>query len=253
MSSHSLIHSRKILVAFCGMGLAVGILAIRAQADPWDKKTILTVNNTIQVQDRLLPAGTYVFKLLDSSANRHVVQIFNEDQSHIIDTVMAIPNYRLQPTGHSRFTFWETPPGAAPALRAWFYPGDNFGQEFRYPKHLAMLQTVEQTEATRINRQTEETKRTETESSANREAPAPPPPAEEVKETTTTTPEQPVEMAQNTPPPAPSAPAAEPQSTPPPAETPQQLPKTASPYPLVGLGGMFSLALSGLLRLIRQA
>jgi hypothetical protein len=249
MSSYSLINSRKILAVFCGMGLAVGILAIRAQADPWDKKTILTVNKTIQVQDRVLPAGTYVFKLLDSSANRHIVQIFNEDQSHIIDTVMAIPNYRLQPTGHSRFTFWETPPGAAPALRAWFYPGDNFGQEFRYPKHLAMLQTVEQTEATRINKQTEETKRTETESSADREAPAPPPPPAEP----TPTPEQPVEMAQNTPPPAPPAPAAEPQPAPPPAERPQRLPKTASPYPLVGLGGMFSLALSGLLRLIRQA
>jgi len=250
MSSHSLISSRKILAAFCGVGLAAGILAVRAQADPWDKKTILTVNKSFQVQDRLLPAGTYVFKLLDSSANRHVVQILNEDQSHIIDTVMAIPNYRLQPTGHSRFTFWETPPGAAPALRAWFYPGDNFGQEFRYPKHVAMLQTLEQTEGTRINKQTEETKRTETESSADREAPAPVPAPQAAE--TTTTPEQPVEMAQNAPPPAPPAPAAEPQSAPPP-ERPQQLPKTASPYPLVGLGGMFSLALSGLLRLIRQA
>jgi hypothetical protein len=25
------------------------------------------------------------------------------------------------------------------ALRAWFYPGDNFGQEFPYPKHLATM------------------------------------------------------------------------------------------------------------------
>src|SRR5437763_915615 len=95
MIAHSLFRSRKILAMCCGLGLAVGIFASRAQADPWDKKTILTVDKTIQVQDRVLPAGTYVFKLLDSSADRHVVQIFNQDQSHIIDTILAIPNYRL--------------------------------------------------------------------------------------------------------------------------------------------------------------
>ena len=250
MSSYSLLRSRKLLAACCGVGLAVGILAIRAQADPWDKKTTITIDKTIQVQDRVLPAGTYVFKLLESSADRHVVQIFNSDQSHIIDTVLAIPNYRLQPTGHSRFMFWETPPGAAPALRAWFYPGDNFGQEFRYPKHLAMLQTVEQSdESSRLKKQTESAERAEP-------APAPEPaatPEEPVTNETATTPEQPVEIAQNTPPPAPEQPVEVAQATPPPAEPPAQLPKTASPFPLVGLGGMFSLALSGLLRLKRQA
>jgi hypothetical protein len=32
------------------------------------------------------------------------------------------------------FRFWETPAGKPKAIRAWFYPGDNFGQEFAYPK-----------------------------------------------------------------------------------------------------------------------
>ena len=73
MGTHSLISSRKVLAACCGIGLASGILAYRAQADPWDKKTVLTVNKTIQVQDRVLPAGTYVFKILNSlSDSRHV-------------------------------------------------------------------------------------------------------------------------------------------------------------------------------------
>jgi LPXTG-motif cell wall-anchored protein len=226
----------------CGIGLVAGVLAFRAQADPWDKKTILTVNKTIQVQDRVLPAGTYVFKLLDSPSNRHVVQIFNEDQSHIIDTVLAIPNYRLQPTGHSRFLFYETPPGAAPALHAWFYPGDNFGQEFRYPKHLAMLETTQQTESSRITKQVEETKREETAEAAP--PPPPAPPAEEKQEERT-------EIAQAAPPPPPAAPEPAPAATP--AETPKQLPKTASPFPLVGLGGLLSMGLGGLLRLKRRS
>ena len=248
------ISSRKILATCCGIGLAASILAFNAQADPWDKKTILTTNKTIQVENRVLPAGTYVFKLLDSPSNRHVVQIFNEDQSHIIDTVMAIPNYRMRPTGHSRFLFYETPPGAAPALHAWFYPGDNFGQEFRYPKHLAMLQTVQQTdESSRMQKREEQTKTEETVAEAPPvETPAAPEPAAEPapqqEEAVTTQQEQPLELAQNTPPPAPA-----PESQSMPAESPRQLPKTASPYPLVGLAGMFSLALYALLRVKRLA
>jgi hypothetical protein len=247
MSLHSLVSSKKILATCCGLGLAVGVLAFRAQADPWDKKTYLTVDKTIQVQDRVLPAGTYVLKLLDSPADRHVVQIFSQDERHIIDTVLAMPNYRLRPTGHSRFLFYETPPGAAPALRAWFYPGDNFGQEFRYPKHLAMMQTVQQTEQTRIEKQAEETRVTETQSQAPQEEAVAPPPApvqeETVTQQETTQTEQPVEIAQATPPPAPA------ERAPAPAPAPTELPKTASPFPLIGLGGLLSLGLYSLLRL----
>ena len=76
-------------------------------------------------------------KLLDSPSNRHIVQIFNADETQLQTTVLAIPNYRLEPTGKTQFQFWETPPGQPKALRAWFYPGDNFGQEFAYPKSAA--------------------------------------------------------------------------------------------------------------------
>src|SRR5579862_180441 len=142
MKLHSPIKSAFMTVSVCGLGLAAGIFAFRAQASQWDKQTVITVDQPIQVTDTYLEPGTYVFRLADSSSDRHVVQIFNADQKHLINTVMAIPNYRLQPTGDSRFTFWETPPGTARAMRAWFYPGDNFGQEFPHPKQLAMLATA---------------------------------------------------------------------------------------------------------------
>ena len=63
-----------------------------------------------------------------------MVQIFNEREDQLQTTVLAIPNYRLQPTGKTEFQWWETPAGQPRAMRAWFYPGDNFGQEFAYPK-----------------------------------------------------------------------------------------------------------------------
>ncbi|MEJ7605420.1 MAG: hypothetical protein WKF37_03950 [Bryobacteraceae bacterium] len=116
------------------LGLATIALAPNALADQWNKKTYLTVNEAVQVPGKVLQPGRYVMKLLESSANRHIVQIFNERENQLQTTILAIPNYRLQPTGKTEFQWWETPAGQPKALRAWFYPGDNFGQEFAYPK-----------------------------------------------------------------------------------------------------------------------
>jgi LPXTG-motif cell wall-anchored protein len=230
----------RTLAAAVGILGCAGIVAVHsARADEWDKKTILTVNEPIQVRDTLLEPGQYVFKLLGSQNDRHIVQIYNSDQTHLVDTIMAIPDYRIQPTGKSRFTFWETPPGTAKALRAWFYPGDNFGQEFTYPKHLIQLAST---------------------TTAQNTVPAPRPPQvepvappigppqasrEELE------PNPPEEIAQNTPPPPPPAPAAQPEPATEPA--PQTLPKTGSRYPQFGLGGLLSLGLYGLMRLKRTA
>ena len=86
----------------------------------------------------VLPAGTYVFKILDSQSDRHIVQIFNADETQIYATILAIPNYRLKATDKTVITFRERPAGEPEALRAWFYPGRNWGEEFVYPKAKAM-------------------------------------------------------------------------------------------------------------------
>ena len=130
---------RAAFVAMSGIALAMGFAAISAQADQRDKKTVITINQPMQVRETLLESGQYVFKLLNSSSDRHIVQIYNADQTHLINTIMAIPDYRVQVTGKSRFVMWETPAGSVNALRAWYYPGDNFGQEFPYPKHLQQI------------------------------------------------------------------------------------------------------------------
>jgi hypothetical protein len=86
----------------------------------------------------VLPAGKYVFKLMDSLSDRNIVQIFNEDQTQVHATILAIPNYRLRATDKTVMTFRERPAGLPEALRAWFYPGANWGQEFVYPKTRAI-------------------------------------------------------------------------------------------------------------------
>jgi hypothetical protein len=79
-----------------------------------------------------------VFKILDSQSDRHIVQIFNKDETMIYATILAIPNYRLKATDKTVITFTERPAGEPEALRAWFYPGRNWGEEFVYPKAQAI-------------------------------------------------------------------------------------------------------------------
>jgi hypothetical protein len=113
-----------------------------ARADEWNKKTVLTFSQPVEVPGQVLPAGTYTFKLADSLSDRHIVQIFNADGTQIIATILAINNYRLRPTGETVVKFAERSGDNPEALKAWFYPGDNFGQEFVYPKQRAVQLAV---------------------------------------------------------------------------------------------------------------
>jgi hypothetical protein len=214
-------------LAVTGLGLLGTSFVPKAHADAWDKKTIVTVNEPIIAGNKVLDPGTYVWKLLDSPANRHVVQIFDKDQRHLEETLLAIPNYRLQPTGHTQFAFWETPAGVPKAVRAWFYPGDNFGQEFRYPKKLvAQLASAAPVRVPANYREPE---------------PAPAPVAQPAPEPQPA----PAPEAQPEPQPQPQAPAP---ATEAPAQ-PQTLPHTASFNPLIGLLGVTFISLAGLLGL----
>jgi hypothetical protein len=244
MKSYSSIRIVRTAAVLCGSALAVSLLAHRVNADEWDKKTTITVDQPIQITDTYLDPGTYVLKLDRSPSDRHIVRIYNAEENHLYNTVLAIPNYRVQRTGNTRFTFWETPSGTPRALKDWFYPGDNFGQEFPYPKHLRQLAVAGPAPAPPAPPPVPQ---------AEPETPAPAPQAP-VAETTPQK-EEPVEVAQNTPPPTPPAPPAE--AAPAPAQPEptqsQELPKTASPYPTIGLVGLFAVALYGLIRAKRLA
>jgi len=114
---------------------------VRTAAAHPNKQTTVTFNEPVEipgVNAQVLPAGVYVFRLLDSLSDRHIVQVFNKDESHIYATILAVPNYRLRATDKTVMTFAERAAGDPQAIRAWFYPGDNWGQEFVYPKKRAL-------------------------------------------------------------------------------------------------------------------
>jgi hypothetical protein len=108
-----------------------------AIADEWNKETKIEFNGPVQVPGKVLEAGKYVFKLLDSDSDRNIVEIFSEDSSgnqKLVTTVLAIPTYRTKTPDEPIVRFEERPAGSPEAVHTWFYPGDNTGWEFVYRK-----------------------------------------------------------------------------------------------------------------------
>jgi hypothetical protein len=195
------------------------VCASGARADEWNKKTVMTFSQPVEIPGQILPAGTYTIKLVDIASERHVVQFLSADGIHVIATVLAINNWRLRPTGETVVKFAERSGDNPEALKAWFYPGDNFGQEFVYPKQRAIQLAIETKEP--IPALAEET------------------PASDLKTASivAVTPEEtevPVTEVVATTQPATEDPA-------PVAVAQASLPKTASLLPLIGLLGLVSL------------
>ena len=135
---------RTVTTAMFSLALAGVVMSPGAKADEWNNKTLITFSGPVEIPGvhlkgwSVLPAGTYTFKLLDSQSDRHIVQIFNKEGTVVYATILAIPNYRLRATGKTVVTFSERPAGEPEALRAWFYPGKVWGDEFVYPRAKAI-------------------------------------------------------------------------------------------------------------------
>jgi len=108
-----------------------------SRADDYDKKTIVTLDQPTEFPGIVLPPGKYVIKLLNSSSNRHIVEVMNEKMDHLYALAFAVPAEKLKQSSKTVMTFYEGGQGRPQALRRWFWPSDTIGQEFVYPKNQA--------------------------------------------------------------------------------------------------------------------
>ncbi|MBZ5592576.1 MAG: hypothetical protein LAP39_10100 [Acidobacteriia bacterium] len=108
------------------------------------KQTPFVTNESVEVPGMMLAPGRYVVRLVESGAERNVLQVFEVvqlwtgDESRLLSTLLTMPNYDLPTTDKTVFAFFERGPKQAKALRLWFPPGRNYGQEFVYPKAQAV-------------------------------------------------------------------------------------------------------------------
>ena len=220
---------QKVLLQFVLISSLGALLApSTAKADPVYKSTTVTFSGPVEIPGTVLFPGTYVIKLLDPYGDSNLVRFYNPDESHMYAMVRAIPDYRVNATEHAVITLEERANGAPQAIKEWFAAGENWGEEFVYPK----AKTVAAAQAAPPPAQP---RRAEVAPApAPSPAPAPAPLAQAQPQSV------PVQIAQAQPAPAPARP-----TTPAPEK---ELPKTASDLPILGLSGALLVLAGGILR-----
>jgi hypothetical protein len=128
--------TRSTVLAACA-ALALGV-GVAAQQTVQDRTTFVTFSGPVSIPGKTLPAGTYTFRLADTQADRHIVQVLEKDNGNIVATLLAVPADRAEAQGDPVVTFKETPSDHPPAVRYWYYAGERAGNEFVYPKDQAM-------------------------------------------------------------------------------------------------------------------
>jgi len=249
-------HKIRMFTAAFACAATMSVLAPSMSAGLWDKRTIVTFSGAVEVPGTVLQPGRYIMKLVDTPGDRHIVQISNERENHVFATVAAIPAWRENPSSKSVFTFYEAPVGQPQAMKMWFYPGDNFGQEFVYPKErlavlLAGVNRVD-TSNTIAVRQSEPAPTVKTEEPAKVEEPASI--AATVPQENTAAAEEQVTIAQNNAPAPPEvntapAPSTDTVKT---SDDYKSLPRTASNFWEIGLVGLGSILAAGGVRMARR-
>ncbi len=106
---------------------------------PSDMRTIFTFSGPTAVPGVTLPAGSYLFRIIDESTARTVVQVSSPDGKTPYSMFLVWRATRPDIPKNAEIRFMETAAGMPQAVRTWWYPGDRAGYELVYPKEQARL------------------------------------------------------------------------------------------------------------------
>lgn len=105
-----------------------------AKADEADRMTVVTFDGPVRIENTVLLPGKYVFEIQESPSDLDIVRVMTGDGERLITTVFGMPAFRQNPS-RDKITFYKSAAGETPALKNWFYGGDQAGIEFRPGGH----------------------------------------------------------------------------------------------------------------------
>jgi len=212
----------------------VGMSATASRAEDSAKKATLTINALTQLPGTTVAAGSYVFKQSGEQAGWNIVQVYNQDESSLVTTLLAYPNPTLSANGQTILIYPQSTDGRTQVMEAFFFDNDPVAQQLAYPKKTA----DEIGAANHLRVPTTGTSDAYPSSlpsaSSSWSAPLNQDAAQTSPQTSAQTPSEP---------PAPNASTAK----------SEPLPQTASPLPLIGLIGLLAIVGIVVLRRISRA
>jgi hypothetical protein len=109
-----------------------------ASADDWNRKTILTIDQTLAVPGATLAPGTYTFMLANPETSRDVVYIVREDGTLVTSAHVV---HRQRSSDRRNLSLWVAfgEKGAVPTMKGWFFPAMMDGYQFVYPPAQARM------------------------------------------------------------------------------------------------------------------
>ena len=114
--------------------LAFLIVLPNVRADEWNQATLFTFNQPVQIPGRVLPAGTYLFEIVNEF-NHEIVRISKADHT-VIALIQARPSIQKGFTGKAAIVLAERGSLQPPAVVAWTYAGRLEGHQLLYPKQM---------------------------------------------------------------------------------------------------------------------
>jgi len=241
-----------IISTACAAAILTTMSVTPARAQTMDSRTEFTFNRPVEMPGVTLPAGTYVFRFVDATSGRSVMQVQAKDASNKnYGMFLTISAQRPKASDDAELRFLETPAGQPAAVKTWWYPGNTLGREFIYPKSQARRlaqatnQTVLTTQAESVTNDQMKSAGLAYVSPSGQETPL--------------TDEQIVAVAANTPPVGATTSAADATAARAPVRervtaantTRTSLPKTSTPFPMVGVLGLLSFLGAATLRFRR--
>ncbi len=126
--------AQKVIHTLFGVALVAVLATSSIGAMPnGNRTTYFTFSKAVQIPGVALPAGSYVFEVVNPETGGSVVRVASRDRSRTYLTQVTIPVVRprsgdMQP----RIVLGESPAGQPPQVKSWFPDGETLGRSFIY-------------------------------------------------------------------------------------------------------------------------
>jgi hypothetical protein len=142
MEGEHMLKNRFLILAFAAAILGVVAVPNGNAEQSGSHKTFISFSAPFALPGVSLPAGTYLFELLNNPGALKAVRVTSKNGMHVYLTALTLSVSRPvgQPTDRL-ISFAEVETGRTPVVRAWYPKDDSVGHEFIYPKHRPQVAT----------------------------------------------------------------------------------------------------------------